>query len=496
MLRSLDLTNADTIFRTGIAILKSDAPETLLEGARVAVERHPRDPRMHQLLGLTARALGLSGLARDAFAKAASLAPADPLIAHSHARAALEAGDTATDLFDGARQLAPMDGSLLLGRAAAQIADGQFQAAIDDLAAIVEHNPLWLEGQRTLARLRGQYGLDPAETILASLKNLSRNDLLHREHIVIQLEARNLDAADDAVRLAMKWLGEPAWLQQMAGHVASERGAIETADQLFEAVGGDDDIGFAAQRVRHLIRANRPDVAAALIDRWIDRDADRLLWPYRALARRMLGDPRESGLEGDEAFVQIHDLADMIGDLSSLAEYLRQLHMARTAPLDQSVRGGTQTDGNLLLRDDARIRHLRSVLLDAVKQYVDGLPPPEPGHPLLIGKRRPIRIAGSWSVRLSGKGFHTDHVHSQGWISSALYIALPHQDAESAAAQEGWLSLGTARDLVPDLAPARLIEPRPGRLVLFPSTMWHGTRPFSEGERLTVAFDIARPKQG
>ena len=46
-----------------------------------------------------------------------------------------------------------------------------------------------------------------------------------------------------------------------------------------------------------------------------------------------------------------------------------------------------------------------------------------------------------------------------------------------------------------DLPPIRLIEPRPGRLVLFPSTMWHGTRPFAQGERLTVAFDVARPPQ-
>jgi hypothetical protein len=48
---------------------------------------------------------------------------------------------------------------------------------------------------------------------------------------------------------------------------------------------------------------------------------------------------------------------------------------------------------------------------------------------------------------------------------------------------------------VPGLAPYRLVEPKPGRLVLFPSTMWHGTRPFPAGERLTIAFDIARPRQ-
>ena len=44
-----------------------------------------------------------------------------------------------------------------------------------------------------------------------------------------------------------------------------------------------------------------------------------------------------------------------------------------------------------------------------------------------------------------------------------------------------------------DAAPFRAIEPGPGRLVLFPSTMRHITEPFSDGERLMVAFDAARP---
>jgi hypothetical protein len=100
-------------------------------------------------------------------------------------------------------------------------------------------------------------------------------------------------------------------------------------------------------------------------------------------------------------------------------------------------------------------------------------------------------------VRLSDAGFHTDHVHPQGWFSSALYLALPETLGRGAGKEDhaGWLSLGEARDLAPGLEPLRLIEPKPGRLVLFPSTMWHGTRPFSAGERLTVAFDIARPRQ-
>ena len=54
----------------------------------------------------------------------------------------------------------------------------------------------------------------------------------------------------------------------------------------------------------------------------------------------------------------------------------------------------------------------------------------------------------------------------------------------------GCSSASRSAELGLDLPPIRLIEPKPGRLVLFPSTMWHGTVPFAAGERLTVAFDV------
>ena len=60
------------------------------------------------------------------------------------------------------------------------------------------------------------------------------------------------------------------------------------------------------------------------------------------------------------------------------------------------------------------------------------------------------------------------------------------------AGQDGWLALGEPpREFRLDWSPLRLIEPTKCRLALFPSWTWHGTRPFSAGERLTVAFDAA-----
>jgi hypothetical protein len=174
---------------------------------------------------------------------------------------------------------------------------------------------------------------------------------------------------------------------------------------------------------------------------------------------------------------------------------LRGLHNARGEYLDQSVRGGTQTDGPLFSRIDPVIRQLRQAIVTAVEQHVAQLPERDPRHPTLRHPRdRKVRFSGSWSVRLRSGGRHSNHVHPQGWISSALYVALPPKQT-GAPAEAGWLTLGAPDEkLGIDLAPHRKIEPKVGHLALFPSCMWHGTIPFDDGERLTVAFDVAPPK--
>nr|WP_246156541.1 putative 2OG-Fe(II) oxygenase [Sphingorhabdus profundilacus] len=129
--------------------------------------------------------------------------------------------------------------------------------------------------------------------------------------------------------------------------------------------------------------------------------------------------------------------------------------------------------------------------MDAVRGYVDALPPQDPHHPLLSPDRAALLLDGSWSVRLNGKGFHASHTHVNGWISSAFYVALPGQPGPPPS---GHFALGTPPpELGLNLPAYCTVEPKPGRLVLFPSTMWHSTIPFEAGERLTIAFDIKRP---
>ncbi|HEY0628903.1 MAG TPA: putative 2OG-Fe(II) oxygenase, partial [Sphingomicrobium sp.] len=140
-------------------------------------------------------------------------------------------------------------------------------------------------------------------------------------------------------------------------------------------------------------------------------------------------------------------------------------------------------------------RQLRSAIVGAVERHIAQLPPTDPAHPTLRRRRdRRVRFSGSWSVRLRSGGHHANHVHPLGWLSSALYIALPARGRDEPE-DAGWLTLGQPDEkLGIDLPPWRKIEPKVAQLVLFPSTMWHGTMPFEDGERLTVAFDVEAPR--
>ena len=468
------------------------AAETALLAATTVA---PGDPQLWQYLGLARRALQDSAGAHHAFTHAARLLPQDPLIAHSLARTALEAGYPALESFNRARLLAPHDGSVALGRIAALLAQGLGAKGCEQLAASLEQSPGWAEGHIALARLTAQ--VDPTQPIGASLRRaiamFPAAGALWQTLFQVLMEARDYPAVIAAVAEASAALGPSEELDRIEAICRSELGEAEAAQALFDHLPFPSDGEAAVWPIRNFIRLGRYDEACLLAQQPFDGTGEAALWPYRALLWRLLGDPRWHWLEGDPRLIQTYDLSAELGPIDQLAELLRGLHRGHGAPLDQSVRGGTQSDGNLLARAEPEIRQLRRALLAAAQDYVAQLPPPDAAHPMLLARRAPLNVAGSWSVRLAGQGFHTDHVHQQGWISSACYLVVPPDDP--AIPEGGWLAFGECRALLPQFEAFRTEAPCVGKLVLFPSIMWHGTRPFGTGERMTTAFDIARPPQ-
>lgn len=478
-------------YNAGIEALRQGLEEEkalkLLEVARRAA---PGDARLWQVSGLLHRQIDQLEPAIAMLGEAARLAPGDPLVAHALARAHLEAGLPSIRHFQAARRLAPADPEILVGLVAAVEEEVGPGAAVETLELLIAANPTWITGLEMLLRLRWQCGDREGftEDYQRALRSEPRNIALWRSLILALVAAERYGQVLELLPLGRREAGPHLLFDGNEAVCRAELGQAEAAERLFARLAGIDDPTLRIREVRHLLRTARPAEAAALAESMTKGPDGFYFWPYLSVAWRLLDDPRWEWLEGDSRLVGVYDLD--LPSLDALADRLRALHRTTHQPLDQSVRGGTQTQGVLFSRIEPEIRALRAVVVEAVKAHIAQLPAPRPDHPQLsVARDRPVRFAGSWSVRLTGGGHHANHIHPAGWFSSAFYVALPETEPPA-----GWLALGLPQaELGIDLPPIRLVEPRPGRLVLFPSTLWHGTLPFEAGERLTAAFDVARP---
>jgi tetratricopeptide (TPR) repeat protein len=223
---------------------------------------------------------------------------------------------------------------------------------------------------------------------------------------------------------------------------------------------------------------------------------DQYLIAMQTTALRLLNDPRYEALCDYDKMVLSQsletpagwpDLSSFLTDVTSRLNALHNPHGHRL--LYQSLRQGTETTQDLSRSQDPVIQELFHAFDALIARYRDHIG--EGVDPLRRRNRGASRFNGSWSVRLHSSGYHTNHVHPRGWISSACYIQLP-DSMRAGHTAEGILSFGAPGMITtPSLDAEMSVRPELGQLVLFPSYFWHGTLPFhSEQPRLTVAFDV------
>jgi len=271
--------------------------------------------------------------------------------------------------------------------------------------------------------------------------------------------------------------------------IANHSGLTDRASRLLEKLDDRPDAQLA--RGLNRLQTGRPKEAVTNLESIVAVQPDNFeAWSLLEVAWRMIGDPRHGWLVGQPGLYGMSELDLSSSQLADIASSLRSMHRSSAQPIGQSVRGGTQTSGQLFIRNVREIVMLTDALTVAIRQFVGNLPAADPRHPLLKHRNMGMAFGPSWSVRLTEGGFHAAHFHPGGILSSACYISLPETLA-NIDEKPGWLDIGRPpAELGLDLPPLATFEPKPGRLVLFPSFLFHGTRPFTGGERLTVAFDL------
>jgi tetratricopeptide (TPR) repeat protein len=491
-LSSADINAATDFAIDANAAGRADLTLALLEPLALRVSDHAK---IWQLIGLAHRDEQDMAKAHSAFDWAVNLAPQDPRIALGKAQIAFECGTPAAAQFQKIRQIAPQDGELALSTAAALFHEGDAEAAITLVADLVAQNPGWLRGHDWLGKTRWMLGetADFARSFVQAVTAHPDDPALRIGWFRAVSQTGQWEAADRIIEDARSRIGARTEFDAAEAQVATESADDERAERLFATVESVQDPGVALAHIRHCLRTGQYDKAQRIGEPWLPTPAAATFWPYMSTIWRLTGNAKAAWLDGDPPFFRHYDLPVEPGQLDSLAELLRRLHLMTHHPPEQSLRGGTQTQGHLFLRSESELQLIRTLILAAVRDYVDGLPAFTEGHPLLGTPRSALHFEGAWSVRLAAQGFHVVHTHPLGWISSAFYVAFP---ANMGPEKAGWLQLGAPPpDLRVDLAPYAEIEPKLGRLALFPSTLWHGTLPFADGERLTIAFDMRTPRR-
>lgn len=382
-----------------------------------------------------------------------------------------------------------------LVRARSLQALGDLDAAEVAFAAALARRPDFAVAHRDFAQLRWMRTGDPIEAMraldgaprtaeLALVRAIVLGSLGQdiRARTVVE-EALERAPTNVALRLAAaaqagRACDPEAQLSHAAAALRAAPASIEAARVAVEALLHAGRIGEAAQLADRIVAAAPNDQAAValLMTAW-----------------RLAGDPRYVKLAEDQTLISTSMLPAPEGwenrssFLTDLKEALIELHGWRSHPLGQSVRHGSQTQVDLTTVETPVIRALFATLPRLIDAHIAALGAGDDPVRRRIGNG--WRFAGAWSIRLAPGGFHTDHVHPAGWLSSAFYVSLPQVVARE---PEGWLAFGRPGiATTPRLEPFRRVRPEPGMLALFPSYLWHGTEPFTGDEpRLTVAFDI------
>lgn len=537
--RAADPRAARLAFSHATALQWLERPEDALAALKDAIRLQPDYAEAYFEAGNILKRLGRLGDAEEMFGAWTRALPGD-------AQARLELGGVmldqgrpqdAEDIFAGALKQPssnPIRGALHHNYGLALTRQGRNEEALEHLAKAKALNPALPHSDAIRAEVLQQMKRYD-EAIVLSRRMIVEdpaNPEWHKFHneILYRLDRQDeyLKSYDQAPRTAPLLLSKAFFL----GHEKRAEEALETYREAVRLA--PEDRLAAAGVANSLTMLGRYDEALAAFDALLKKNSedgelyscaaeaailsgdyartvalceravainayDQVALSTMGTAFRLMEDERDERLNGYDTLIQAIELETPEGFSSmedfntELNAWLDRVHPNTREYLNQSLRGGTQTADQLFGRGHAPVEKIRARIDEAVARYIAGLKADEK-HPFLSRRAHDFRYTGSWSSRLRDCGFHVNHIHPQGWISSCYYVAVP-KAVEDEKERQGWIKFGEPTFNVALKEPIRrAIKPRPGRLVLFPSYMWHGTVPFHDAQaRTTIAFD-AIPK--
>ena len=158
-------------------------------------------------------------------------------------------------------------------------------------------------------------------------------------------------------------------------------------------------------------------------------------------------------------------------------------------PSGKTTVNGYGTVGNLSEKKLPKMNELEKIIMEELHSYY------------LKFKKNKINFISnwpnkfkivSWSNRLKREGHNIPHIHPSGWVSGVFYLKIPNKISGNEAGIEFSLH-GDDHHVIKKNIPKTSIQPKIGDMILFPSSLFHRTIPFSSNEeRVCVAFDLCK----
>jgi tetratricopeptide (TPR) repeat protein len=496
---TLDPHSPDPLFNLGLTAMNAGWLDHAHSAFQRAEKIAPANTAIRNAQGLLEQKRGNPDAAIKHYHEAILIDPRDARSRHNMGAAlrSVDQSEAALEQIEMAIDLGSMAPESFTIRAHLLAELGRFHDAVGQYHEVIKSVPEHLDAHETLARLMPQLGV--TDVALESYKRALAAGPVSSALWHSALSAAK-DVGDNAQLLSWANDAETAIGAQpdftlakatALGRSGDPKGALAVLQPLAAAF--PDNAAIHAHLSHTLLMLGDPKKAEGHALRATElAPLDQFGWSYLTIIWRLLNDSREVWLADYDRLVMTVDLdpedqAEADAWFGPLRTSVGQLHTTMAHPAEQSLRGGTQTRGNIFEKRNPDMRGFADHVRQAVESMLPRLPL-DATHPFLRRNSGHINFAGSWSVRLASAGFHTNHIHQSGWLSSAFYLSLP---PEVGTSQAGALTFGVPDAAFGlDLEPRRVEIPRAGRLVLFPSYFWHGTVPFeSQSSRLTMAFD-------
>ena len=154
-------------------------------------------------------------------------------------------------------------------------------------------------------------------------------------------------------------------------------------------------------------------------------------------------------------------------------------------PLNKTTINGFQSKHNLFNNPKGELEDLKSLVLQEIEIFKLKF---KDEHCGFINKWPLKKNISCWYVILKQQGYQNAHIHPDGWLSGVVYLkVLPDLKKK-----EGAIEFSLNGEHYSDLnSPKIVYQPKIGDIVLFPSSLYHRTIPFSEDtDRISIAFDL------